>query len=420
MQSRRAIAAITAAALAAACAPHAARLHALSDETTTAPGDVRGSGPEGRETLEVIESAPLETSLDHLEIANTYESWLAMIDGAQSSVELSHFYASDAAGSRLSGVVAALERAAGRGVRVRFLADALFAKKYPATLARLGAHRGVEVRTISFGTGVQHAKYFVVDGREIYAGSANFDWRALTHIHEIGARVRSTRLACELLSVFERDWSRAAPPKAGAQASAATASMHTRSCAAPSTKSPELELVVSPSADAAPASDELATLVALIEAARSRIRIQVLSYRDHARDGSPFPTLDEALRRAAARDVRVELVVSDWSLKKPKDAEALRSLAESRNVFVRVITIPTFSGGPIPFARVAHAKYMTVDGALAWIGSSNWEGDYFTKSRNVGVVARRREVASALDRVFADVWSSPHTRGLEVELATRR
>ena len=50
-----------------------------------------------------------------------------------------------------------------------------------------------------------------------------------------------------------------------------------------------------------------------------------------------------------------------------------------------VETVPAAASGFIPFGRVAHAKYMAVDGRLAWVGTSNWEGNYFRGSRNVDI-----------------------------------
>ena len=47
---------------------------------------------------------------------------------------------------------------------------------------------------------------------------------------------------------------------------------------------------------------------------------------------------------------------------------------------------------------------MVVDGVDAWVGTSNWEGDYFLKSRNVSVFTRDAAVASKLVRVFEDGW----------------
>ena len=72
--------------------------------------------------FELVESYPIETSLDHPDIPDAHDVWLAMIDGARRRIDLAQFYASNRAGSRLEAVVQSLERAADRGVVVRFLA----------------------------------------------------------------------------------------------------------------------------------------------------------------------------------------------------------------------------------------------------------------------------------------------------------
>ena len=39
---------------------------------------------------------------------------------------------------------------------------------------------------------------------------------------------------------------------------------------------------------------------------------------------------------------------------------------------------PIHAGYTHGYAPQMHSKYMVVDGKSAWIGTSNWEGDYFT------------------------------------------
>ena len=171
--------------------------------------------------LELIETTPVETTLGSAELAETADTWLDMIASAETSLDGAFFYASNEPGSRLETVVQAVEAAAARGVRVRFLADVKFQKTYPATLARLDAAENVEVRLYDLSKatgGVLHAKYLVVDGREAYLGSANFDWRALEHIQELGLRVRAPRLARDLQSVFDSDWRFAGGESAPAEA----------------------------------------------------------------------------------------------------------------------------------------------------------------------------------------------------------
>ncbi|MBX3190806.1 MAG: hypothetical protein KF819_27660 [Labilithrix sp.] len=369
------------------------------------------------DAIELVETAPIETTLDHPDVADAADVWVAMIDRAQKSVDFAEFYASEPdaadrarASSKLTPVIAAIGRATARGVRVRFLADALFSSKYPDTLAEL-ERAGVVVRKIDVGKrsgGVLHAKYFVVDGAEAYIGSQNFDWRALAHIQEMGVRVSSPAIARALLDVLETDWALAdASTPAGAR-------VKTRDVAPIRTSTGEtVSLVLSPKGWLADESAwDLPKIVALLDGAKAAIDLQVLTYKTKDRDGGPFFTLDDALRRAAARGVRVRVLVSDWSSKPGSDGRKALDALASNGVDVRVIAIPPWSGGEIPFARVAHAKYLIVDGASAWVGTSNWEGDYFFKSRNAGVVVTGGKLPARLDGVFEDGWTSPYAKPL--------
>ena len=347
--------------------------------------------------FELVETVPIETTLDHPDIADAADVWLAMINGAQHSIDLAQFYASNQAGSRLEPIVAALEAALTRGVRVRFLAEQGFVKTYPETLDRL-AHAGASVRHLDLkavpgGGGILHAKYFLVDDRDAFFGSQNFDWRAIDHNYELGARVRDPAIVGGLAAIFAADWARAGgepapkshiPPAHGA-----------------------LTLVASPPDLLPPGvAWDLPRLVQLLDAATKTIRFEALSYRADA-DGAPWDALEAPLIRAAQRGVHVELLLADWS-KRPRTVVGLQKLARIPNIAVRFTTIPAWSGGFIPFARVTHAKVLVVDGVHAWLGTSNWEKEYFTKSRNVGVIVEDPALAAQLAQFFATLWDSPY------------
>jgi phosphatidylserine/phosphatidylglycerophosphate/cardiolipin synthase-like enzyme len=368
--------------------------------------------PQGR--VDLVESVPVETDLDHADIPDAYEVWPEMIGGATLTLDLAEFYVSGAPGSRLEAVVAAVEAAARRGVAVRLLVDASFAAKYPEILDRFAAQPGVTVRRFDVGAvmgGILHAKYFIVDGREAYVGSQNFDWRSLTHIHEIGVRVRDPAATAVYARVFDLDWELAGgarPPVQGADSQGAPSFSET-AAGGQAVVTP----VVSPRGFLPdPRTWELPRIVALIDGAKRKVHVQVLTYGTTSRDGSPFPDLDDALRRAAARGVEVSLLVSDWD-KKKGTVEAVQRLVRVPGVTVRFLDVPPWSGGFVPFARVAHAKYMVVDGARAWVGTSNWEGDYFTRSRNVGLVVEGDAFAAQLERVFHDTFTGPYAEAVD-------
>src|SRR5262249_33929411 len=158
--------------------------------------------------VELVESKPVETILDEPSIRDTRVVWLEMIAGARHNLDIAAFYILDRAGEPMEPVLQAIDLAAKRGVQVRILGDSIFASKYPDTLARL-AKSGVSVRKIPINTisgGVMHAKYFIVDGQDVFLGSQNFDWKAIKHIHEIGIRVRDAAFGASVEALFNLDW----------------------------------------------------------------------------------------------------------------------------------------------------------------------------------------------------------------------
>src|SRR5262245_54352675 len=138
-----------------------------------------------------------------------------MIDGARRTLDLEHFYLSHWPGEPTGPVLDALGRAARRGVRVRLILDAGMHSTYPLPADSLAGVPGIAVRVIDMkkvaGSGVQHSKYLIVDGEQIFVGSQNLDWRSLKHIHELGVRARDARIAEHFVRVFEMDWQASTP-----------------------------------------------------------------------------------------------------------------------------------------------------------------------------------------------------------------
>jgi phosphatidylserine/phosphatidylglycerophosphate/cardiolipin synthase-like enzyme len=340
--------------------------------------------------FELVESTPVEAGLDHPDIPDAARVWLEMIAGARRSIDLAQFYASNHQPSALEPVVAALEAAIARGVRVRFLAEQGFVQTYPDTLDRL-TRAGATVRAIDFkalpgGGGILHAKYFVVDDRDAFFGSQNFDWRALEHNYELGARVREPAFVAGLAAIFAADWAAAGHEPAPA-------------LAAPPARGP-ITLVASPPARLPGVGYDLPRIVALLDGATRSIAVEALGYR-----AGDWDALEAPLKRAAARGVEVQLLFADWS-KRARTIAGLQALARVPHIAIRLTTIPAWSGGFVPFARVTHAKALIVDGARGWLGTSNWEADYFTKSRNVGAIIEDPAIAGQLARFFTTLWTS--------------
>lgn len=320
----------------------------------------------------LVETPVVETTLDS-ELPDAHTVWREMIASARTSIDLGEFYASNEPNSRLEPIVVDLLAAAKRGVRVRFLAEQAFVKTYPETLDRLAAG-GVLVRHYHRPPGILHAKYIVVDDRDAFVGSQNFDWRALEHNLELGVRIRDAASVATLAAIFAHDWARFGGEPI------------------PTTTVAPSRIVASPKDDLPPGvAWDLPALVALIDGAKTTIRIQLLTYL-----AGEWTELEAPLITAAQRGVHIELYVADWS-KRPSTAPGLQQLARTPNVKIGFVTIPAASSGFIPYARVAHAKVMIVDGTRGWIGTSNWEHEYFYESRNLGVLVDDAALAARLD-----------------------
>ena len=123
--------------------------------------------------------------------------------------------------------------------------------------------------------------------------------------------------------------------------------------------------------------------------------------------------IDDALRAAHARGVKIRLMVSNWNTEAPA-IDYLKSLAVLPGVEVRIVTLPQASAGFIPYARVVHSKMMVVDGQVAWIGTSNWAGGYLDKSRNLELVVRDETFALRVRELHRQTWDSPYAAPIDI------
>jgi len=316
-----------------------------------------------------------------------------------------------------SKVVERLAAAGQRGVKIRFLLDQKgVGLSEPATLAQLKAIPNLELRIIDFnkltGNGIIHAKYLVVDGAVAYVGSQNFDWRSFEHIHETGLRISEAKLVAQVQAVFNQDWRAQALTAQGLAVPALNAQRQ------PLALQGDAVLLASPQAYNPPGvQDSEAALPALLAQAQREVRVQLLDYAplSYGPKGTRpyYAVIDNALRAAANRGVKIKLLVSNWNLEALPQVY-LKSLAILPNVEIRVVTLPVASSGFIPFARVIHSKTMVIDNQLAWVGTSNWSGGYFDLSRNLEVVLRNEKMAQRLAALQEQVWSSSYARPLDI------
>jgi phosphatidylserine/phosphatidylglycerophosphate/cardiolipin synthase-like enzyme len=367
--------------------------------------------------IEIIESTPVGTSLDNPEIRNACEVWVEMIARAQRTLDIEEFYISNEPGKMLEPVLSAIYSAANRGVKIRVIVDGRMYKTYPASVDSLGRFKNIEVRRIDFGAiggGIQHAKYFIVDGMEVFVGSQNFDWRALEHIHELGLRINSAQFASTYTDVFNLDWQLAALTPDAIK----TFSLTRKSYLMPirlvgkNGDVTSFEPTFSPIAWIPDSAlwDERA-IVGVIDSSQRTLTLQFLSYSPSERRGGKYMVIDDAIRRAAKRGVKVRMIVSDWQKGSPA-VLALKELATVPNIEVAFTAIPEWSGGYVSFARVEHCKYIVADESRFWLGTSNCEKSYFYSTRNMGVVCSSPALAATLSKIFLKSWNSPYKESI--------
>lgn len=385
-------------------------------------------------TVQFVESFPSETPLDLADLEEAATVWPRIIEETNDRFRVASFYYSRIGDGEDSGapagtpdflapVLERLAQAAGRGVDVQMLADSKFMKTYPEVPAWMGEVDGAEARIIDVGAqwgGVMHAKYFLSDSDLLFVGSQNWDWRALDQIHELGVLVKHPDLAADLGRIYDLDWEIAGAPAPAEP----TPEIGTREQASLSDLPGHLVTTshgdtLSALVAASPASGlpegiawDLPLMVEMIDTARDSVHLQLLSYGITDRQNRVFDDLDSALRRASVRGAKVRIILSNWS-KSKYSLPWIKSLAVLPNIEIRFTNIPEYSGGFIPFARVEHAKFLTVDGSLLWIGTSNWSRGYFYDSRNISLFFRGAGATVDPDRFFNLSWHGPYAETVD-------
>lgn len=378
--------------------------------------------------IELVESIPLETTLDNPDIRNTQEVWLEMINSAQKTIDIEQFYISNEKGEALDTVLNAIVAAANRGVIVRIIVDAGMYQTYPDDVNRLEklcpniTKRVIDFKQISGG--IQHAKFFIIDGYDIFLGSQNFDWRALSHIHELG--IRQKDMFSLYKNVFEYDWCMAnnnngncifTAPMIELKYSVDTISFESLYILPTfSSFSSIVKFNISSGKDDDPKEhinwlQDLNNINKIIFDAKQEITLQFLSYNPITKDGY-WEEVDTALISATKRGVKVKLIVSDWNLGKTA-VEHFKELIRYPGFEIKYTAIPDYSGGFIPYARVEHCKYITADD-YTWIGTSNMSYDYFYESRNVGVVIENGKYTQRVRDIFYKSWNSDYAHPIEL------
>ncbi|XP_036061975.1 5'-3' exonuclease PLD4 isoform X1 [Onychomys torridus] len=382
------------------------------------------------------------------------QAWLQLLDSAQESVHVASYYWSltgpdigvnDSSSQLGEALLQKFQQLLTRNISLAVATHSPTLARTSTDLQVLAAH-GAQIRQVPmrhFTGGVLHSKFWVVDGKHVFVGSANMDWRSLAQVKELGAIIYNcSQLAQDLEKTFQTYWVLGTPQAVLPKTWPRNFSSHINRIhplrdffdGVPTTAyfsaSP-------PSFCPYGRTRDLDAVLGVMASACEFIYVSVMEYFPTTRFTHParyWPVLDNALRTAAfSRGVHVRLLISCWFNTDPTMFSYLRSLQAFSNpsagisVDVKVFIVPVGNHSNIPFSRVNHSKFMVTDKA-AYIGTSNWSEDYFSSTAGVGLVVSQTTpdaqphvtpVQEQLRWIFERDWSSRYAMGLDSQVPSQ-
>uniref|UniRef100_A0A8B9RUR5 5'-3' exonuclease PLD3 n=1 Tax=Accipiter nisus TaxID=211598 RepID=A0A8B9RUR5_9AVES len=420
-----------------------------SDARSDAGGDARSCGDTCRIVL--VESIPEGMTFSDGSVPNpsTFSTWMNLLGTVTHSLDIASFYwtmtnedtrTHEPSAAQGEQILKELLQLSQRGVTVRIAVSHPSARSPLNDLQAL-EQSGAVVRTVDMPRltgGVLHTKFWLVDGTHLYIGSANMDWRSLTQVKELGAAVYNCScLAKDLGKIFEAYWALGVPgasiPVPWPANYSTTFNMETPLELKLNDTDAAIYFSSSPPALCATGrTQDLGALLSVIDAAEDFVDIAVMSYLPTTEFSHPqrfWPAIDNRLRKAVfERRVKVRLLAGCWRHSQVTMFPFLKSLAavaDNRtrySVEVRLFMVPASAAqAKIPYARVNHNKYMVTE-KVAYIGTSNWSGDYFVRTAgsalvvnqtvsqtSAGTAASTSTIREQLQAVFERDWSSQYS-----------
>uniref|UniRef100_A0A1X7URW2 PLD phosphodiesterase domain-containing protein n=1 Tax=Amphimedon queenslandica TaxID=400682 RepID=A0A1X7URW2_AMPQE len=174
-------------------------------------------------------------------------------------------------------------------------------------------------------------------------------------------------------------------------------------------------------------TDDINALLNVIASADEFIYIAVMDYEPAIVYSYPkkyWPVIDDALRTAAyEKGIEVRLLGSHWEHSPCDMRSFLESLGswnvtgpKNGSIKTKYFVVPPLNDTQIPYTRVNHNKYMVTDKA-AYVGTSNWSGDYFISTGGVSCIVKKPNITDPdslsipeeLKLVFERDWDSRYT-----------
>ncbi|XP_065541424.1 5'-3' exonuclease PLD4 [Lathamus discolor] len=401
-------------------------------------------------SFELVENVPYDLAFEINSTAAKplYKAWMRLLDIAQEKIYVASYYWSlagkdinvnDSSAKQGEDILKRFERLLAENVSV-YVAASIPTLATNSTDLELLEEKGAHIKKVDFGHlagGVLHSKFWIVDMKHIYIGSANMDWRSLSQVKEFGAVIYNCScLAKDLWKTFSTYWDLGRPnatiPFPWPLNYSTHINMH---------QPLEVEfngILTKAYFSASPPAfcpegrtNDLFAITSIISEAQKFVYVSVMEYFPTSRFIHPeryWPTIDNALRRAAFEyRVQIRLLVSCWTHSDPDMLYYLRSLRALNNphahisVSVKLFIVPVMNHTNIPHGRVNHNKYMVTD-KVAYIGTSNWSEDYFINTAGVGLIIKqnstnlqRRQlpIQEQLKHLFERDWNSKYAVNLE-------
>ncbi|XP_072752667.1 5'-3' exonuclease PLD3 [Anoplolepis gracilipes] len=396
-------------------------------------------------SISLVETIPigLNYSNNTARHETIYNSWMDLIGMAQNTIEIASFYwtmkredvvPDDSALEGEEVFQALLEAGRDRQITLK-IAQNLPSHSSPNVDTQILAKKAnALVRNLNFagllGGGVLHTKLWLIDRTHVYVGSANMDWRSLSQVKELGlVALNCSCLANDYAKIFDVYWKLS---EDGKVPSTWPDSLSTKINIDNPMNFTYMEnkykiFIASSPPPFSPKgrSNDLDAILHCIAKAEKFIYISVMDYFPltiYTAQVKYWPIIDNALRAAAIeRKIDVRLLISWWKHSKPSESYFLKSLQDLTSSYTNVkieikrFIVPTNPDvDKIPFARVNHNKYMVTDIA-AYIGTSNWSGDYFIDTAGIGTVfesvGRQNEdnIRQQLENIFHRDWYSNYS-----------
>lgn len=395
-------------------------------------------------SISLVESIPIGLNYSNNTISHesTYDSWMNLISMAEHTIEIASLYwtmrrqdvyPDDSAKEGETVFQALVEAGRDRKISLKIAQNIPSHLNPNVDTEILAKKANAQVRSLNFasllGEGVLHTKLWLVDRQHVYVGSANMDWRSLTQVKELGLiALNCSCLATDYAKIFDIYWQLGKdgkiPPMWPDSVNTKVNIENPMNFSFMGNKYKTFIASSPPPFSPAGRSNDIDAILHCIEKAERFIYISVMDYFPltiYTPKLKYWPVIDDALRAAAIeRRVTVRLLISLWKHSRASESYFLRSLETLTNSYTNVkievkrFIVPTNSDlDNIPFSRVNHNKYMVTD-AAAYIGTSNWSGDYFINTAGIGTVFEdvgRQNHASLrlqLENIFNRDWNSKY------------